>query len=114
MKNLVLTNKISIGDVFVIYGFMNIMESFSDELNMILYGNIEVKNAVNRIKTILKTREDSINNTTNRDNFFSENGFTNIKLKNLSFSYENKIVIYPGYVVNSNNSYCSSNCLNKK
>lgn len=93
---------------------MNIMESFSDELNMILYGNIEVKNAVNRIKTILKTREDSINNTTNRDNFFSENGFTNIKLKNLSFSYENKIVIYPGYVVNSNNSYCSSNCLNKK
>lgn len=36
LKNLVLTNKISIGDVFVIYGFMNIMESFSDELNMIL------------------------------------------------------------------------------
>lgn len=70
LKNLVLTNKISIGDVFVIYGFMNIMESFSDELNMILYGNIEVKNAVNRIKNILKTREDSINNTTNRDKFF--------------------------------------------
>lgn len=51
---------------------MNIMESFSDELNMILYGNIEVKNAVNRIKNILKTREDSINNTTNRDKFFQK------------------------------------------